>query len=279
MKISDSLFDKIGLCSLDDNDFYEAETRHWKQWLEQGNAAGLEYMKQRKNPAELLENVHGAVVCLLNYYTPSGSPIARYARGKDYHYIMWEKLHALAKKLGLTKDEYVACCDTMPILERALAVKAGLGWIGRNNSLINKELGSFCFIGVLLTTQHYDNPVIMNDSCGTCHRCIDNCPTKALSDRNLDCRKCLSYRTIESKEPLTPEEAKHGIVFGCDRCQEVCPWNRRFAKPHCHTELGTTEINIPDLTRSKIKGTALSRAPLSKIKQNYYLCISDRQNS
>lgn len=279
MKISDSLFDRIGFCSLDDNDFYEAETSHWKQWLEQGHAAGLEYMKQRKRPTELLDNAKGAVVCLLNYYTPESGHTARYARGKDYHYIMWEKLHALAAELGLKEDEYIACCDTMPILERALAVKAGLGWIGRNNCLINKELGSFCFIGTLLTTQHYDNPDVVRNSCGNCHKCIDNCPAGALSDHNLDCRRCLSYRTIEAREPLTPEEARHGIVFGCDCCQEVCPWNKRFASPHCHTELGTTEINIPDLTRSKIKGTALSRAPLSKIKQNYDLCISNHQNS
>ena len=279
MKISENLFDKIGFCNLDDCSFYEEEMSRWREWLGKGNAASLEYMKQRKRPAELLENAHGAVVCLLNYYTPSSSMIARYARGKDYHHIMWGKLHALAKELGLTENEYVACCDTMPILERALAVRAGLGWIGRNNTLINKELGSFCFVGVLLTTQYYDNPAVVENSCGNCHRCINNCPTGALGDHSLDCRKCLSYRTIESREPLTQEEARHGIVFGCDRCQEVCPWNRRFAKPHSHPELGSTETSIPDLTRSKIKGTALSRAPLSKIKQNYDLCISNRQNS
>lgn len=279
MKISENLFDRIGFCNLDDCSFYENEINRWQEWLDNGNAAGLEYMKQRKKPAELLENAHGAVVCLLNYYTPESRYIARYARGKDYHYIMWEKLNALAKELGLAENEYVACCDTMPVLERALAAKAGLGWIGRNNCLINKELGSFCFIGILLTTRHYDNPEPVGNSCGNCHRCVDNCPAGALSSHNLDCRKCLSYRTIESKELLTAEEAKHGVVFGCDRCQEACPWNRRFAKPHRHTELGTTEINIPDLTRSKIKGTALSRAPLSKIKQNYDLCISNHQNS
>ena len=223
MKISENLFDRIGFCNLDDCSFYENEINRWQEWLDNGNAAGLEYMKQRKKPAELLENAHGAVVCLLNYYTPESRYIARYARGKDYHYIMWEKLNALAKELGLAENEYVACCDTMPVLERALAAKAGLGWIGRNNCLINKELGSFCFIGTLLTTQHYDNPDVVRNSCGNCHKCIDNCPAGALSDHNLDCRKCLSYRTIESREPLTPEEARHGIVFGCDRCQEVCP--------------------------------------------------------
>jgi len=279
MKISDSSFDSIGFCSLDDLYEYETELNRWKEWLAQGNAAELYYMKQRKKPAELLENVHGAVVCLLNYYTPESSPIARYARGRDYHFIMREKLNLLAKKLGLNDDEYLICCDTMPLLERALAVKAGLGWIGRNNCLITHNMGSFCFIGVILTTQHYDNPPHIKNGCGKCHHCIDNCPTKALGDHNLDCRLCLSYRTIEARQPLTTEEARHGIVFGCDLCQEVCPWNKRFATPHSHTELETKKINIPDLTRSKIKGTALSRAPLSKIKQNYALCISNHQNS
>jgi len=276
MKISDPIFDKVGFCSFEG---YNNEMNRWREWLALGNAADLEYMKQRKHPSELFENARSAVVCLLNYYTPEEGLVARYARGKDYHYIMWEKLHALAHDLGLNENEYLACCDTMPILERALAVKAGLGWIGRNNSLINKDLGSFCFIGVLLTSCICDNPAEIENGCGSCHKCVDNCPTGALSDHSLDCRKCLSYRTIESKEPLTEDEARHRIVFGCDRCQEVCPWNIRFAKPHNHTELCTKEINIPELTRSKIKGTALSRAPLSKIKQNYALCISNHQNS
>lgn len=276
MKISDNIFDKIGFCSFDG---YETELARWQKWLDNGNAADLKYMTCRKKPSELLKNAKGAVVCLLNYYVPDNAPIARYARGKDYHYIMWDKLHTLAHELELNNDEYLACCDTMPILERALAAKAGLGWIGRNNSLINKEFGSFCFIGVLLTTKQYNNPLVVRNSCGNCHKCIDSCPTGALNDHLLDCRKCLSYRTIESKQPLTEVEASHGIVFGCDRCQEVCPWNIRFAKPHCHSELGTREIIIPELTRSKIKDTALSRAPLSKIKQNFALCISNHQNS
>lgn len=276
MRISDGLFDKIGFC---DFEGYEKELEHWQQWLNDGNAADLAYMKHRKTPPELLENTHGAVVCLLNYYTPDSGQIARYARGKDYHYVMWQKLHGLARHLSLKESEYLACCDTMPILERALAVKAGLGWIGRNNTLINREFGSFCFIGVLLTTQRYDNPQPIRNGCGNCHQCIDNCPTGALREYSLDCRHCLSYLTIESRQPLSSYDAAHGIVFGCDRCQEACPWNKKFAKPHCHPELGTMDINIPDLTRSKIKGTALSRAPLSKIKQNYALCISNHQNS
>jgi len=270
------IFDKIGFCGFEG---YETELQRWQEWFDNGYAADLEYMKYRKHPSELLENAQGAVVCLLNYYVAESGAIARYARGKDYHYVMWEKLHALAHELGLGKTDYIACCDTMPILERALAVKAGLGWIGRNNTLITKEFGSFCFIGVLLTTKHYDNPQQVRNGCGSCHKCIDNCPTGALSDHALDCRKCLSYRTIESKEPLSADEAKHGIAFGCDRCQEVCPWNKRFAKTHDHPELCSAEINILELTRSKIKGTALCRAPLSKIKQNYALCISNHQNS
>ena len=276
MKISNNLFDKVGFCNFEG---YEKEMNRWQKWLSLGNAADLKYMQQRKHPSELLDNAQSAVVCLLNYYLPEVGPIARYARGKDYHYIMWEKLHTLAHELGLHENEYLACCDTMPILERVLAVKAGLGWLGRNNCLITRDMGSFCFIGVLLTTLTCDNPIEVKNGCGKCHKCIESCPTGALSNHSLDCRKCLSYRTIESKEPLTDNEARHGMVFGCDRCQEVCPWNIRFAKRHNHLELCSASISIPELTHSKIKGTALSRAPLSKIKQNYSLCISNHQNS
>ena len=278
--MTSDFFDKIGVCSFEG---YDVEMERWRQWVDAGNAAELRYMMERKRPDELLPNAHSAIVCLMNYYTPEDGMVARYARGRDYHYIMWEQLHRLAHSLGLS--EYMVCCDAMPILERALAVKAGLGWIGRNNMLINPELGSFTFIGVILALEKLEELVKLvrlerlDSHCGNCRKCIEACPTHALGDHSLDCRRCLSYRTIESRELLTVDEARHGVVFGCDRCQEVCPWNKRFAHPHCHPELQTAEVNIPELTHSKIKGTALSRAPLSKIKQNYELCISSLQNS
>lgn len=258
----------------------------YSNWLRAGHNATMDYMAVRLSAKELMEGCRSVIVCLMNYYPAVNQAedeprIARYAYSTDYHYIMWAKLEQLAARLGLSA--YKTTCDTAPLLERAFAAHAGLGWIGRNNMLINPEFGSFCFIGTILTTAALEPDAPMEPRCGSCRRCIDACPTGALKPYSLDSNGCLSYRTIESKEPLTREEASHNRLFGCDICQEVCPWNRRFARPNNHPEFSPTtlDIEIAAATNSQLKRarSPLTRSSITKLKLNYNLCISTHRNS
>lgn len=276
-------FDACGIASAEP---FTDDFARWKEWLRQGYNATMHYMERRVNPTDILENARSVIVCLLNYYPKvtqkEGEPrIARYAYSRDYHYVMWERLRLLAEKTGL--KEYAMACDTMPVFDRALAVRAGLGWIGRNNMLVNPKFGSYTFIGELLTTLPLipDSPT--ENHCGRCRRCLDACPTGALTERCLDANRCLSFRTIEDKKPLTTEEAKHNWVFGCDTCQMACPWNKRFAHPHEHKEFAPTslEMDITTLSNSALRKaqSPFCRSNITKLKENHKLCISNRQSS
>lgn len=263
-----------------------ADEARYIDWLSAGCNADMGYMERRLAPVDLLVGCSSVIVCLLNYYPairqPEGEPkIARYAFPTDYHYIMWAKLYELAEKLRL--EPCFVTCDTAPLLERALAREAGLGWIGRNNMLINRRFGSFTFLGTILTREQIEPDSPATSRCGNCSRCIDACPVGALSDHRLDARRCLSYRTIEARVPLTPAEAAHNRCFGCDICQEVCPWNLRFAKPHNHPELtsSTLSIDIANASNSLLRRarSPLCRSSLTKLKTNYMLCKSHHQSS
>lgn len=153
--------------------------------------------------------------------------IARYAWGDDYHEIMREGLERLASKLPAC--EYKVCVDTAPLLERSYAAAAGLGWIGKNTCLINKEVGSFFFLGELLVSLELAPDAPVENHCGECTACIDACPTRALAAGWLDSNRCISYLTIEHRGPLPKGIDLGNHVFGCDICQDVCPWNRRAA--------------------------------------------------
>lgn len=265
---------------------YGEELRRWEEWVRRGCHASMEYMERRVNVGEVLKGARSVIVCLMNYYPAVEQDfhepkIAKYAYSRDYHYVMWEKLRMLAERAGL--EEFAVTCDTMPVMERALAVRAGLGWIGKNNMLVNREYGSFTFIGTVITTLPLKADKPMSGHCGKCRRCLDACPTGALSERCLDANRCLSFRTIESKEELTEEEARKGWVFGCDECQTICPWNKRFAHPHRHKELEavTLGLDITTLSNSVLRRSQspLCRSNITKLKKNYRLCISNRQNS
>jgi epoxyqueuosine reductase len=183
------------------------------------------------------------ITLLLNYYPaqqqqPEAPRIAKYAFGKDYHEVIREKLNVFLANLKqeLGDIEGRGFVDSAPVLERTWAQRSGLGWIGRNGNLITKEAGSFYFIATLITDLELipDDP-FAKDYCGSCRRCIDACPTDAiLEDKVIDGSRCISYFTIELKDALIPEPFKSnldGWAFGCDTCQDVCPWNR-FSKPH-----------------------------------------------
>ena len=196
----------------------------------------------RIDPSRLVPGAKSVITLLLNYFPavqqPSEAPqIAKYAYGEDYHEVIRSKLKELLVRIkaGIGEVEGRGFVDSAPVLERSWAVRSGLGWVGKNGNLLNKQAGSFFFIATLIVDLEleYDAP-FAGDYCGTCRRCIDACPTEAiLPDKVVDGSRCISYFTIELKEMLIPDEMKGKFdnwAFGCDTCQDVCPWNR-FSKP------------------------------------------------
>jgi epoxyqueuosine reductase len=260
-----------------------------RRWLEAGYAGTMGYLErrleERLDPARVLPGAHSVVCVALNYYQgeatdPSWRPVARYAWGRDYHDVIAPRLARLAELLrdaaGARSRGYV---DTGPVLERDLAARAGLGWIGKNTMLLHPRLGSWFFIGVLLTTADLAHDEPLADRCGTCRACLDACPTGAfVAPYVLDARRCISYLTIEHRgdidASLRPGMA--GWQFGCDVCQDVCPWNRKTpvapggdfqpggAYPAAEVVAG---MDDPALTR-RFAGTALLRAKTSGLRRN-----------
>ena len=216
------------------------------QWLARGYAGTMRYLhrqaKRRKNPGLIAPEARAVVVVLDNYYTPDEESdlrpprIAKYARGEDYHRVTQRRLAELADFLREHGARLIRTyADAGPVPERELAQRAGLGWIGKNTMLISPEAGSFFFIGSVFTDLdlELDSPFDL-DRCGSCTRCLDSCPTEALLEpRELDATRCISYLTIEQRGPIPEELAARfeGYAFGCDICNDVCPWNQRFARP------------------------------------------------
>ncbi|MEJ0105668.1 MAG: tRNA epoxyqueuosine(34) reductase QueG [Bacteroidota bacterium] len=236
-------FDYCGIAKAErlDDDAFRLE-----QWLNKGFQGNMQYMEKhfdlRIDPTKLVPGAKSVITLLKNYYPELSqntySPkISKYAFGNDYHEVIKEQLNeflqsVIAETGNIHGRGFV---DSAPVLERTWARKSGLGWIGKNGNLINKQSGSFYFIATLITDLQleYDDP-FAKDYCGTCTRCIDECPTEAiLPGKVVDGSKCISYFTIELKEMLIPDEMKNkfdGWMFGCDVCQDVCPWNR-FSTP------------------------------------------------
>ncbi len=240
-------FDLVGIAPAD----RPAHAESYLAWLDRGYAGTMSYMarpdsvRRRIDPTAALSGARSIVVVGMNYYIGDEGPvkdaarpvIARYARGTDYHTVFEEKLELLAEALrGLCGTEMVlrTYVDYGPVLERDHAQRAGLGWIGKNTVLIHPELGSYFFLGEIITTAALEPDLAFQaDHCGTCERCIAACPTGAIKGpRELDARLCISYLTIELRGPI-PRELRPLIanrVFGCDICQEVCPWNGEIAE-------------------------------------------------
>lgn len=219
------------------------ETNFYQKWIERGFAGEMKYLERqteaKMNPESILTGAKSIIVCAMNYHTnnkqtqslPGNAWISRYAWGDDYHLVLGEKLKKLASWLhhstGASAKAYV---DTGPLLERVHAKYAGIGWFGKNTCIINEKLGSWFFLGCILTDLETDYDVPPPDRCGSCTRCIDACPTDALLEPYvLDSNRCISYLTIELRGEI-PENLREGMgqhLFGCDICQDVCPWNRR----------------------------------------------------
>lgn len=235
-------FHKVGIAALDLSDGAE---EYLQSWLAQGYQADLEWMArpQRQDVRLLMPEVRSILSLALNYYTPhqhSPDPkiakISRYAWGRDYHKVMKKKLKALSQWLEAQHPEiktryYV---DTAPIQDKVWAERAGLGWIAKNGNLITKDYGSWVFLGEILTNLELTPDRPHTQHCGSCTRCIDACPTKAIVQPFVvDANKCIAYHTIENRSPELPPDISPKLdrwVAGCDICQDVCPWNQRFAQ-------------------------------------------------
>jgi epoxyqueuosine reductase len=276
------------------------------RWLETGCAAGMAYMARqapsRSHPSSLLEGVCSVIVLSLVYGRKGAEPrdagptrgkVARYAQGADYHRVIWDKLEALLAWLRAQCPEIRgrAVADTAPLLERDYARLAGLGWIGKNTMLISRRLGSFTFLGAVLVDVElaYDPPHESNH-CGTCTRCLEACPTDAFhGPYQLDARRCISYWTIEHRGVLDDAQAAelHGWVFGCDICQDVCPWNRKAPSGRLSEFEARPEWINPDLVdwlsrgksewKAALKGAALARSKRAGLVRNAALVLGARR--
>ena len=267
----------------------------YRRWIADGHHASMQYLadniEKRLDPRLLMEGVKSIVCVALSYAPAERMPadqyqIACYAYGKDYHDVMKQKLHALAAACGISN--YRAFCDTAPVLERYWAQRAGLGWIGRNRQLIIPHAGSMFFLGELFLTEEleYDTPA--RNRCGRCHACIDACPTQALIPNEsflnshfslLNSNKCLSYLTIEHRGPIPNSSFLiPNSIYGCDRCQDACPWNR-FAVPTTEQAfhpspalMAMTKEAWHNLTieqyRTLFRGSAVKRAKYEGLMRN-----------
>lgn len=241
-------FDDVGIAKAE---ALPDDAKRLEKWLMQGFHGEMKYMENhfelRTDPTKLVPGAKSVITLLFNYFPDQiqheNSPkIAKYAFGKDYHLVIRNKLNQFLLKIKeqIGQVEGRGFVDSAPVLERSWAAKSGLGWIGKNGNLINKKKGSFFFLATLITDLELwpDNP-LMQDYCGTCTRCIDACPTEAiLPNKTLLASQCISYFTIELKSADLPEELSQKAenwIFGCDICQDVCPWNR-FSKPNEHPE-------------------------------------------
>lgn len=272
----------------------DEDEKRLESWLNKGFNGKMEYMNNyfdlRIDPSKLVPGAKSVITLLLNYFpseqqNADAPQISKYAYGKDYHEVIKEKLKIFLQLIRENIGEIHGrgFTDSAPVLERSWAVKSGLGWVGKNGNLITKNNGSFFFIATLITDLELeaDDPFI-KDYCGSCTKCIDNCPTDAiLPDKVIDGSKCISYFTIELKDSLIPEAMKGTFedkLFGCDICQDVCPWNR-FSKPNSEIEftpineiLNFSKNDWEELTEESFKiifkKSPIKRAKFAGIKRN-----------
>jgi epoxyqueuosine reductase len=274
------------------------DATRYQAWVAAGSAGEMRYLTdyradRRNDPSELLPNVR-SIICLAMFYNgpeprstefdePGRAWISRYAWGDDYHETLNRRLDTLIRDLlEIQPFDYKLCVDTAPLLERSYAREAGLGWIGKNTCLINQGKGSWFFLAEILTSLELEAGIPAPDRCGTCTRCIDACPTVAITPEGLDARLCIAYLTIELRseipEHLRPMMGNH--IFGCDICQDVCPWNRRapvnrdeaFAPRHFAPPLERLAALTESEFKEMFRGTPIERARYRGFLRN--VCIA-----
>ncbi|MCS7047073.1 MAG: tRNA epoxyqueuosine(34) reductase QueG [Gemmataceae bacterium] len=303
-------FDAVGIAPATPADDFP----QFLAWLDRGHAGDMAYLRRhgeaRRHPASILSDVRSVVMVLLNYRCPDGraeqstdcsqeakhppraARVARYALGRDYHDVLREKLNSLLAWIQQQRPQTRGrgVVDTAPLLERDFARRAGLGWVGKNTMLINPRLGSFTFLGALLLDLELptDEPFV-RQHCGTCTACLDACPTQAfVGPYQLDARRCISYLTIELRGTI-PENLRAGVgdwLFGCDVCQDVCPWNRKAPWGQASELAPRAEIadldpiELLDLSedefRRRFRGTALWRAKRRGLVRNAIVVVANR---
>jgi len=286
---------KLGFqdCGIAPAGFLDKDAAYLTDWLNNNMYAGMSYMvgyfDKRSDPTKLVQGARSVISVILNYYPPevkneSKNPqISKYAYGRDYHKVVRAKLKKLLEIIREFNETVTGrfFVDSAPVLERAWAARSGLGWIGKNSNLINRKYGSFIFIGELIINLdlEYDNPA--RDYCGNCTKCIDACPTNAIiADRVIDANRCISYQTIENKGEIDNNlKGKMGNwVFGCDICQDICPWNKGITPASEPDFIPRKEIlemtrenwnKLDEKRYNKLfSGTALKRTGFSGLKRN-----------
>jgi epoxyqueuosine reductase len=269
------------------------ETANLEKWLELKYQGNMEYMERnfdkRKNISKIFVGAKSVISLGMNYYTgeqysnqKDKGKISRYAWGKDYHLIIWEKLNELETELKENDPEFESksYVDTGPLMDKAWAVRAGLGWLGKHTNVINTEMGSWFFIANIITNYEFESSSVITDHCGSCTACIDACPTNAIVDEYvLDSTRCISYLTIENKGDI-PGKFKSNFdnwIFGCDICQDVCPWNVKFSAVTQNFEFHSKnkEFRISEIMnmseeefRNRFSESPVKRAKLKGLKRN-----------
>ena len=286
-------FHKVGIVRAEP---LQEEGERFKQWLAANYHASMQWLERepekRFDPNLIYPEAKSMIVVVLNYFTPhehensdEKGKISRYAWGDDYHDVLKEKLRellAFIKSLNETADGKI-CVDTAPVMDKAWAVRAGLGWLGKHSNVITKEYGSWVFIGeILLNLELEYEAELIADYCGTCTKCLEACPTGAIVEPYLvDSNRCLSYATIELRSPELSEEITenlNGWLYGCDICQDVCPWNR-FEKPTEEARFEPRPENVsadldrvlalsPEEYAARFRRSAMKRTKLTGLKRN-----------
>lgn len=286
-----ALEEGFDFCGVSKAEFLEQEAPRLENWLNQHMQGEMAYMAnhfdKRLDPRKLVPEAKSVISLLLNYFPAqqieSGGPkISRYAYGRDYHKVLKQRMKRLVERLKTEIGDFNGriFVDSAPVMDKVWAAKSGIGWIGKHSNLINKQMGSYLFVAEIICDLEIEPDVPINDYCGTCTKCIDACPTDAIvAPYVVDGSKCISYYTIELKNAI-PTEAKGKLenwMFGCDICQEVCPWNR-FSEPtkvadfepRQHTKLSQQDWEeITEEVFNKVtEGTPLRRAGFEGIKRN-----------
>lgn len=300
-KVLELGFSKVGIARAE---LLDDEARHLQEWLNRGYQASMDWMARnvdkRTDPRLIVPGARSVICVALNYYTTSPhvsdsgtGKISRYAWGDDYHDIVGKKLKQLWEWLqlefpGVGGRYYV---DTGPVMDKVWAQRAGIGWIAKHTNVITQEFGSWVFLGELITTLELEYDAPATDHCGTCTLCIEACPTDAITEAYVvDSNKCISYLSIEHRGDIAPELGQkfEGWIYGCDICQDVCPWNEKFSTATAEEGFEPREGNRePSLQRwrdmsqeefsKQFKGSPIKRTKLAGLKRNVGTVLDSRQ--
>jgi epoxyqueuosine reductase len=295
-------FDLVGIASAEPSQYRD----YLRQWLDDGKAGTMDYLEarfaERTDPRQYVPGAASVICVAMNYHTPLDggddvidSPkgrIARYALGDDYHEVIKQRLWRLADWLRERVAGTItrACVDTAPVMEKELATQAGIGWMGKNTCVINPQIGSWVLLGEIITSIELAIDEPQRDRCGSCRRCLDACPTQAITEPyQLDARRCISYLTIEHRLEIAEElrPALGSWLYGCDICQEVCPWNHKapytnepsFSPRFADGQIDLQTVlgwNADDYART-LKGSAMKRVKLPVLKRNAQVILENQK--